>query len=93
MSTGEGSGASLPTGFSPAIEVRSGRRVTTKVLCTACQRGVERAGLEHKHIHPHTLRRCFATHLLEVKSLYAKRAPPEIVPSRSLHKGALQIQP
>jgi site-specific recombinase XerD len=25
----------------------------------------ERAGLEHKHIHPHTLRHCFATHLLE----------------------------
>jgi len=27
--------------------------------------GAERAGLEHKHIHPHTLRHCFATHLLE----------------------------
>jgi hypothetical protein len=25
----------------------------------------QRAGLEHKHIHPHTLRHCFATHLLE----------------------------
>ena len=25
----------------------------------------ERAGLAHKHIHPHTLRHCFATHLLE----------------------------
>jgi site-specific recombinase XerD len=24
-----------------------------------------RAGLEHRHIHPHTLRHCFATHLLE----------------------------
>jgi integrase/recombinase XerD len=39
--------------------------VTTKVLWTACQRAAERAGLEHKHIHPHTLRHCFATHLLE----------------------------
>jgi integrase/recombinase XerD len=40
------------------------RPVTTKVLWTACQRAAERAGLEHKHIHPHTLRHCFATHLL-----------------------------
>jgi integrase/recombinase XerD len=39
--------------------------VTTKVLWTACQIAAERAGLEHRHIHPHTLRRCFATHLLE----------------------------
>jgi integrase/recombinase XerD len=39
--------------------------VTTKVLWTACQRAAGRAGLEHKHIHPHTLRHCFATHLLE----------------------------
>jgi integrase/recombinase XerD len=39
--------------------------VTTKVLWTACQKAAERAGLEHRHIHPHTLRHCFATHLLE----------------------------
>jgi integrase/recombinase XerD len=39
--------------------------VTTKVLWTACQSAAERAGLEHRHIHPHTLRHCFATHLLE----------------------------
>ncbi len=39
--------------------------VTTKVLWTACQQAAERAGLEHKRIHPHTLRHCFATHLLE----------------------------
>ena len=39
--------------------------VTTKVLWTACERAAQRAGLEHKHIHPHTLRHCFATHLLE----------------------------
>jgi integrase/recombinase XerD len=35
------------------------------VLWTACQKAAERASLEHKHIHPHTLRHCFATHLLE----------------------------
>jgi integrase/recombinase XerD len=39
--------------------------VTTKVLWTACQNAAQRAGLAHKHIHPHTLRHCFATHLLE----------------------------
>jgi site-specific recombinase XerD len=39
--------------------------VSTKVLWHACQQAAERAGLEHKHIHPHTLRHCFATHLLE----------------------------
>jgi len=39
--------------------------VSTKVLWKACQQAAERAGLEHKHIHPHTLRHCFATHLLE----------------------------
>src|ERR1700760_2370710 len=39
--------------------------VTTKVLWTACEQAAERAGLEHMRIHPHTLRHCFATHLLE----------------------------
>jgi site-specific recombinase XerD len=39
--------------------------VSTKVLWNACQQAAERAGLEPKHIHPHTLRHCFATHLLE----------------------------
>jgi integrase/recombinase XerD len=39
--------------------------VTTKVLWTACQRAAQRPGLEQKRIHPHTLRHCFATHLLE----------------------------
>jgi hypothetical protein len=27
----------------------------TKVLWTACQQAAERAGLEHKHVHPQTL--------------------------------------
>jgi integrase/recombinase XerD len=43
----------------------SSRPITTKVLWTACQQAALRVGLEHKHIHPHTLRHCFATHLLE----------------------------
>jgi integrase/recombinase XerD len=43
----------------------SNHPVTTKVLWTACQQAALRAGLEHKRIHPHTLRHCFATHLLE----------------------------
>jgi len=43
----------------------SSHPVTTKVLWSACQIAAERAGLEHRNIHPHTLRHCFATHLLE----------------------------
>ena len=43
----------------------SSHPVTTKVLWTACQIATERAGLQNRHIHPHTLRHCFATHLLE----------------------------
>ena len=39
--------------------------VTTKVLWTACRRAAQHAGLEHKHIHPHTLRHAFGTHMLE----------------------------
>jgi site-specific recombinase XerD len=39
--------------------------ITTKVLWDACQHAAKRAGLAHRHIHPHTLRHCFATHLLE----------------------------
>jgi integrase len=42
--------------------------VTTKMLWIACQQAAQRAGLEHKHIHPHTLRHCFATHLLRGRS-------------------------
>ena len=43
----------------------SNRPIDTKVLWWACQYAAKRAGLTHKHIHPHTLRHCFATHLLE----------------------------
>lgn len=41
------------------------RPITAKVLWMACEHAAARAGLAHKHIHPHTLRHCFATHLLE----------------------------
>jgi len=39
--------------------------ITTKVLWTACEHAAKRAGLTHRRIHPHLLRHCFATHLLE----------------------------
>jgi integrase/recombinase XerD len=41
------------------------RPIDTKVLWWACVHAAKRAGLADKHVHPHTLRHCFATHLLE----------------------------
>ncbi len=38
--------------------------ITTKVAWQACQQAAKRAGLE-KRVHPHILRHCFGTHLLE----------------------------
>jgi site-specific recombinase XerD len=38
--------------------------IDTKVIWLACKEAVRRAGL-NKEVHPHTLRHCFATHLLE----------------------------
>lgn len=38
--------------------------VSTKVPWEACQEAARRAGLK-KHVSPHTLRHCYATHLLE----------------------------
>lgn len=42
----------------------SDKPITTKVIWDACRNATKRAGIT-KHVHPHTLRHCFATHLLE----------------------------
>jgi site-specific recombinase XerD len=41
------------------------RPITPKAVYYACCHAARRAGLQGKNIHPHTLRHCFATHLLE----------------------------
>ncbi len=38
--------------------------IDTKVVWYACKKAAQRAGIQ-KDVHPHTLRHCFATHLLE----------------------------
>ena len=38
--------------------------IDTKTVWQACQQAAQRVGLQ-KDVHPHTLRHCFATHLLE----------------------------
>jgi len=38
--------------------------IDTKTVWHACQKAAQRAGIQKK-VHPHTLRHCFATHLLE----------------------------
>jgi integrase/recombinase XerD len=40
------------------------RPITPKAVYHACQKAAQQAGLQNR-VHPHTLRHCFATHLLE----------------------------
>lgn len=55
----------------PAVWLFPGNRwhtadhpISTKVIWVACREAAQRAGIR-KEVHPHTLRHCFATHLLE----------------------------
>ena len=43
---------------------RADQPITDKIVWFACRHAAERAGLSAE-VHPHTLRHCFATHLLE----------------------------
>jgi integrase/recombinase XerD len=42
----------------------SDQPIDTKTVWHACQKAAKRAGIK-KQVHPHTIRHCFATHLLE----------------------------
>ena len=42
----------------------SNHPITPRAVWYSCQRAAQRAGLQNR-VHPHTLRHCFATHLLE----------------------------
>src|ERR1700751_4377306 len=64
-STGAGCQEKPATGSFPAtVGIPPTIRIDAKTLRHACQGAAKRAGLNYA-IHPHTLRNCFATHLLE----------------------------
>jgi integrase/recombinase XerD len=77
----------------------SDRPITTKVVWTACRNAAKRAGIK-KRLHPHTLRHCFATHLLEagadlrtIQILLGHRDLKETVKYLHLSKRHLQATP
>ena len=51
--------------FPGGLSHTADRPITPKAVYHACRQAARRAGLQEKNIHPHTLRHCFATHLLE----------------------------
>jgi site-specific recombinase XerD len=49
----------------PSLQARrAGQPMTAKAIWHACEFAARRAGIT-KHVHPHTLRHCFATHLFD----------------------------
>lgn len=50
--------------FASRQSTRAGLPMSDKVFWHACEQAAQRAGID-KPIHPHTMRHCFATHLLE----------------------------
>jgi integrase/recombinase XerD len=77
----------------------SHRPITTKVLWNACRNAAKRAGIK-KRLHPHTLRHCFATHLLEagadlrtIQILLGHRDLKETIKYLHLSKRHLQATP
>src|ERR1019366_3420288 len=55
----------LPVVFPGGCSHTANRPITPKAVWYACRHAAQRAGLAAEKIHPHMLRHCFATHLLE----------------------------
>lgn len=65
----------------------SSQPVTTKVLWSASQIAAERAGLDNRRIHPHTLRHCFNCSAAHSKT---QRRRHHRTPTRLIHSGTAQ---